>query len=335
MIATRLLSREGERDVWRIEALHQLPEQIPQGHLLWVNVHQATAQELAALKARFSLPDESVSRVMNTNGEQLLSEHEASVFVAMSVPTARNHKAEFVPLYCFFGKGWVVTVFPSLHESLEGVEKRIASRGLSPLSRTPSSDLVFFLFLDAAIGEYYPVAESIDEGLEKFDEDFVTTARKVTSTGELLEVTSAIGSVKKEITKMIESLSSTREIARTMSCGGVSLVADENLERFREAYAGSIQALRALDEVREKGRKVVETQTELFNASSDRIMKLLTVVATIFLPLALVAGVYGMNFTQGYFQPGTGTPLGFYALIAAMVVFSVGLLVYFKKSRWL
>ena len=335
MIVTRLLGREDRGDVWRIDALHELPEQIPRGQLLWVNLHQPTAQELAVLKARFSLPDESVSRVMNTNGEQLLSEHEGSVFVATSVPAARDHKVEFVPLYCFFGKGWVVTVLPRLLESLEGVEKRITSRGLSPLSRAPSSDLVFFLFLDAAIGEYYPVSESIGEGLEKFDEDFVTTARKVTTTGELLEVTSAVGSIKKEITKMIESLSSTREIARTMSCGGVSLVADENLERFGEAYAASIEALGALDNVREKARKVVETQTELFNASSDRIMKLLTVVATIFLPLALVAGIYGMNFTQGYFQPGTGTPLGFYALVAGMVVFSVGLLVYFKKSQWL
>lgn len=333
MITARLLTKQGE--AWRADDVDGLPAQLPRDQLLWMDLLEPSARELSVLKERFALSDEAIDRIATNKAEPVLLEHESAVFVTLSVPAARQKSTELDPLYCFFGEGWVITVLPAHRESFEAVTQRLSKRGLSSLSDSPTSDLVFLLFFDAAISECYRVSESIDHRLEMIDEDFVTTARKVTSTDELLDVTSSIGTIKKEITTVIESLSSTRDIALTLSYGGVSFVAEENLDRFRKTCAESNRVLGAMGDVRERARKIVETQTELFNASSDRIMRLLTIIATIFLPLTLVAGIYGMNFTPGFFQPGTGEPLGFYVLVAAMLLFSVGLLSYFKKSNWI
>jgi len=61
----------------------------------------------------------------------------------------------------------------------------------------------------------------------------------------------------------------------------------------------------------------------------------LTLVATIFLPLTLLAGIYGMNFSQGFFQPGSGDPRGFYVMILSMIFISLGLVYWSKRSGWI
>jgi len=58
-------------------------------------------------------------------------------------------------------------------------------------------------------------------------------------------------------------------------------------------------------------------------------------VATVFLPLSLLAGLYGTNFTPGFFEPGSGDPMGFYIFVLAFVVISIGFVYYFKRSGWI
>jgi len=73
----------------------------------------------------------------------------------------------------------------------------------------------------------------------------------------------------------------------------------------------------------------------LLTASTDGIIKMLTIVATVFLPLTLLSGIYGMNFTPGFFEPGSGSVVGFYILILAMLLIAFALVLSFRRRNWI
>ena len=117
--------------------------------------------------------------------------------------------------------------------------------------------------------------------------------------------------------------------------GAIPYVADASLRSFRDVYDHSFQLLETIDNDRDRTSDVRDLYISLLTASTDNIIKLLTLVATIFLPLTLLAGIYGMNFTTGFFEPGSGDPWAFYALIAAMIALSLTLVYLFKRSGWI
>ncbi len=131
------------------------------------------------------------------------------------------------------------------------------------------------------------------------------------------------------------SLTPTRDMLGMVMRGAIPFVADSSLRSFRDVYDHSFQLLETIDNDRDRTSDVRDLYISLHSASTDNTIKVLTLVATIFLPLTLLAGIYGMNFTPGFFQPGTGDPLGFYVLILAMVIISLGLVYWSKRSGWI
>jgi len=117
--------------------------------------------------------------------------------------------------------------------------------------------------------------------------------------------------------------------------GAVPFVPDANLRSFRDVYDHSFQLLETIDNDRDRTSDVRDLYISLHSASTDNTIKVLTLVATIFLPLTLLAGIYGMNFSPGFFQPGSSDPVGFYVMILAMFVISLGLIYLFKRSGWI
>src|SRR5260370_16395518 len=128
------------------------------------------------------------------------------------------------------------------------------------------------------------------------------------------------------------SLTPTRDMIGMIMRGAVPFVADSSLRSFRDVYDHSFKLTETIDNERDRTSEVGDLYISLHSASTDNTIKLLTLVATIFLPLTLLAGIYGMNFTAGFFQPGSGDPLGFYIMILAMVIISLRLVYSFKRT---
>ncbi|HYY90476.1 MAG TPA: CorA family divalent cation transporter, partial [Candidatus Dormibacteraeota bacterium] len=104
---------------------------------------------------------------------------------------------------------------------------------------------------------------------------------------------------------------------------------------FRDVYDHSFQLLETIDNDRDRTSDVRDLYISLHTASTDNTIKVLTLVATIFLPLSLLAGIYGTNFTPGFFQPGSGMPLGFYVFVFVMIDIAVGFVYFFKRAGWI
>jgi len=115
--------------------------------------------------------------------------------------------------------------------------------------------------------------------------------------------------VRRKLMTLRRSLTPTRDMLGMVMRGAIPFVADSSLRSFRDVYDHSFQLLETIDNDRDRTSDVRDLYISLHSASTDNTIKVLTLVATIFLPLTLLAGIYGMNFTPGFFQPGTGDPL--------------------------
>ena len=318
------------------QTVKEFPEQVREGELLWVDAESPTEQELAELKSRFGLDDYAIEDVVHKNQRPKLEEYGKGVFGVIHVPVVENRKSGMIELFVFFQKNWIITIHSVDSELIHAVDSRIRARGLAPLATTPSPDLLFYVFLDFAVDAYYPILDDVEDRLEELDKQAITTFKtRVRRMENVVAIITTVGSVRKRLMTLRRSLTPTRDMLGMVMRGAVPFVADASLRSFRDVYDHSFQLLETIDNDRDRTSDVRDLYISLHSASTDNTIKLLTLVATIFLPLSLLAGIYGMNFTAGFFEPGSGDPLGFYVMILAMLIITVGLVYSFKRSGWI
>src|SRR6266849_4097321 len=333
LISLTLLKSNGDVGA---ETLNVFPGEVRQSEVLWVDAESPTQKELADLKQRFGLDDYAVEDVVHENQRPKLEEYGKNVFAVIHVPVVKNRKSGIVELFMFFQKNWIITIHSVDSELIHTVDSRIRTRGLSPLTNTPTPDLLFYIFLDFAVDAYSPILDEVENRLEEIDKQAATTFKtRVKRMENIITIITTIEAVRKRLMTLRHSLTPTRDMLGMVMRGAVPFVADTSLRSFRDVYDHSFQLLETIDNDRDRTSDVRDLYISLHSASTDNTIKVLTLVATIFLPLTLLAGIYGMNFTPGFFQPGTGDPLGFYVLILAMVIISLGLVYWSKRSGWI
>ncbi|TMI22165.1 magnesium/cobalt transporter CorA [Candidatus Bathyarchaeota archaeon] len=318
------------------ETVTVFPAQIGSGEMLWVDAESPTDQELADLRQRFGLDEYAVEDVIHRNQRPKMEDYGKNVFAVVHVPVAKGHSSEIIELFVFFQKNWIITIHSVDSELIHSVDARIRARGLSPLTTSPSPDLLFYIFLDFAVDAYYPILDEEENRLEEIDKKATTTFKtRVKRMENIVAIITTIEGVRKRLMALRRSLTPTRDMLGMVMRGAVPFVADASLRSFRDVYDHSFQLLETIDNDRDRTSDVRDLYISLHSASTDNTIKVLTLVATIFLPLTLLAGIYGMNFTPGFFQPGTGDPRGFYVLILAMIIISLGFVYTFKRSGWI
>ena len=312
------------------------PEQIGPGEMLWVDAESPTDQELADLRQRFDLDEYAVEDVIHRNQRPKMEDYGKNVFAVVHVPVVKGHSSEIIELFVFFQKNWIITIHSVDSELIHSVDARIRARGLSPLTTSPSPDLLFYIFLDFAVDAYYPILDEEENRLEEIDKKATTTFKtRVKRMENIVAIITTIEGVRKRLMILRRSLTPTRDMLGMVMRGAVPFVADASLRSFRDVYDHSFQLLETIDNDRDRTSDVRDLYISLHSASTDNTINVLTLVATIFLPLTLLAGIYGMNFSAGFFQPGSGDPLGFYVMILAMIIISLGFVYIFKRSGWI
>jgi len=312
------------------------PEQIGPGEMLWIDAESPTSQEMADLKERFDLDEYAVEDVVHRNQRPKMEDYGKNVFAVVHVPVVKGHSSEIIELFVFFQKNWIITIHSVDSELIHSVDARIRARGLSPLTTSPSPDLLFYIFLDFAVDAYYPILDEEENRLEDIDKKATTTFKtRVKRMENIVAIITTIEGVRKRLMILRRSLTPTRDMLGMVMRGAVPFVADASLRSFRDVYDHSFQLLETIDNDRDRTSDVRDLYISLHSASTDNTIKVLTLVATIFLPLTLLAGIYGMNFSAGFFQPGSGDPRGFYVMILAMIIISLGFVYMFKRSGWI
>jgi magnesium transporter len=184
-------------------------------------------------------------------------------------------------------------------------------------------DYLMYRLIDIIVDNYYTILDNIGTQMDEIEDCIYTDSAE--------EAFRKIQGIKKELIFLRKAVYPLREALSKVLKGETSFVQEENLRYFSDVYDHTVHVIDSLETYKDLTSSLLDIHMNTMNNRMNEVMKLLTVITTIFIPLSFIAGVYGMNFhrmPELEWEYGYPTVLGFMALIGA------GMVYYFKRKKW-
>lgn len=294
--------------------------------VLWINVDGlADIGAIEAVGAGFGLHQLSLEDVVNVHQRPKAEEFEEHVFIVtrMLVP-GRGVETEQVAL--FVGDGFVLTFQERRGDCFEPVRERL-HRGRR--IREMGADYLAYALIDAVVDGYFPVLEAIGEQVEALEDEVIARPEP--------DQVDRLHRVKRELLTLRRAIWPTREMINALIRDEAPQIGKTARIYLRDCYDHAIQLMDIIETYREIAAGLLDVYLSSMSARMNEIMKVLTIIATIFIPLGFVASLYGMNFDRAspWNLPELGWRFGYPAVLALMAVIAGGLLVYFWRKGWM
>lgn len=206
-------------------------------------------------------------------------------------------------------------VFGDVMKRIENKFGRIRSRG---------ADYLFFALLDAIVDHYFIVLDDIKAKLELLEDEVYNNPQKGSAR--------KIQDLKKEILRIRKWVFPVKELVNRLIQSEHPLITKETKLFFRDTFDHCLEINEDLTLYLEMSTSLMEMYMTNMSNKMNEVMKVLTVIASIFIPLTFIAGIYGMNFKN---MPELQSEYGYYYLWGVFILIGLGLLIYFKKKDWL
>ena len=304
--------------------LHDLPgPDSDPASVQWLHVEGL--DDLEAIKTvgrKFSLHNLVLEDILNTDQRPKLEDYGAYVYAVVKVLTRTDrdggHAAEQASL--ILGKGFVITFSERHTDIFRPVLERIASD--AGRVRRMGADFLFYALLDVIVDDYFVVLEELSEKIEYAENELVS---KPTS-GTLTD----IYSLKRRMLWLHKAVWPFREVVGSLERGETSLMSPETAVYLRDLYDHVIQVM----DIADTQRDILSSMLDIYLSSAsnrmNEIMKVLTIISTIFMPLSFIVGLYGMNLII----PETKIPWMYPVVWGVVVAVAGSMLYYFKKKKW-
>jgi len=297
----------------------------PEPTVTWVNVagiHQVEVFE--KLGSCFSLHPLVLEDILNSDQRPKMEEYGDDLYLVLkmlSYDDARDEvQAEQVSLVL---RGNVVFSFQENEKNLfAGLLDRL--RNGKGRIRKMGADYLLYAILDFIVDHYFLVLEKIGEGIEKLEEKLLSDPK--TPTLQKLQ------QLKREMLFLRRWVWPLREVMSALERGELGQIREGTRIYLRDVYDHAIQVLDTIEIFREMLSGMVDIYLSSLNNRMNAIMKVLTIIATIFMPLTFLAGVYGMNFK---YMPELEWPWGYPLVVAVMAGIGITMLILFKRKKWL
>ena len=231
-------------------------------------------------------------------------------------------------LSLFLGAGYVLTFVEHPGTTFAPIQERL--RRATGRIRTSGADYLAYALLDAAVDHVFPVLDKLGDRIEALEEEVLDDAD--------VEQITTMRAVKRNLLRLWRTVWPLREALNAMIRDPTPLVTDETRLHLRDVHDHANQVVDLIEAYRELAAGLLDTHLTLVSNRMNDVMKVLTVIATIFIPLTFVAGIYGMNFdaqSSIWNMPELGWAYGYPACLGLMAVIALGMVMLFRKRRWL
>lgn len=296
--------------------------------VLWVDVaglaDVSLLQEIGDIFGLHSLALEDVVNVHQRPKSEEFADH-AFLVARMLVP-GRGFETEQVSM--FLGDNFILTFQERPGDCFETVRDRIR-RGRGRI-RNESVDYLAYALIDAVIDGYFPPLEALGDEVDALEEDVVD--------GPKPHQVDAMHRVKRDLLALRRAIWPTREMVNALIRDEAPHFRKTAKLYLRDCYDHTIQLMDIIETYREILSGLLDVYLSSQSAHMNEVMKVLTIIATIFIPLSFVAGVYGMNFDRSaspWNMPELGWLYGYPFSLLLMIGIAVGLLIFFWRRGWL
>ena len=301
----------------------------------WINIDGlGDLNVLRTLGTRFNLHPLALEDVLDTHQRPKVEQYDNYIFVVLQM-IYRNEGgkpcAEQVSM--FLGNTFLITLQEEAEfDVFAPVRARI--RASSGQMRKLGADYLAYALLDSIIDHYYPVLEGIGGEIDEIEDDIVDRP--------LVRPIEALHRHKRTLTQIRRLIWPVRDVTNSLLHEESGLISANTKIYLRDCYDHTVQLMDLVESYRDVLSGLMEIHLSSVGLRTNEIMRVLTVISSVFIPLTFIAGVYGMNFAAEHDgkklpwnMPELYQPYGYFSCLGLMLLIAGGQLIYFKRKRWI
>ena len=293
--------------------------------IIWINIDGIHEIEtLEKLGDCFGLHPLTLEDILNTDQRPKIEDYGEYIFIVLKMLYPDDETGEILAeqVSLVLGKNFVISfqeregdIFNSVRERIRNGKGRIRKMG---------ADYLVYSLLDSIVDNYFIILEKLGERIELLEEKLITKP--------VPETINLIHKLKREMIFLRRSVWPLREVIGSIERGESSLIKGSTNIYLRDVYDHTIQVIDTIETFRDILSGMLDIYLSSVSNRLNAVMKVLTIIATIFMPLTFIAGIYGMNFK---YMPELDWRFGYPVILLAMVSIGVLMLVSFRKKKWL
>lgn len=291
----------------------------------WINVDSIhNAELLAKFGQLFNLHPLLLEDILNTEQRPKSDELDGVIYVILKMFDFNMQQQHIVTeqVSLVIGSNFLITFLEEVGNEFDPIRERLRANGQR--LRGSNSGYLAYSILDTLVDRYFMMLEKLGLALEEKEEKLVT--------GQPSNLLKDLHHLKREMIFLRKNIWPVREVVANLQRSEARLMDDQTRMYLRDVYEHTIQAMDTLDTYRDLLGGIQDLYLSILSNRMNEVMKVLTVISTIFIPLTFIVGVYGMNFE---YLPELKVRWAYPAVWCVMVAIASGLIIFFKRKKWI
>lgn len=314
------------KDTYTIENYKDVTETFELGTddtITWTNLTGLNnVEDIKKLGTFYNIHPLILEDIVDPHQRPKIDEFEEYVFVVAKMLYYKDDILVVEHISIVMGENYVLTFQESEYDVFDGLRDRLrAGKGRI---RTEGADYLLFCILDSIIDNYFLVVESLSEKIENLEDQLFDDPEETSS--------KYIQELKREALRIRKSIFPLREVLSRLEKMEIKCVKPQTINYFKDLYDNIVQVIETVEIYREMIWGLIDMYMSTISNKMNSVMKVLTIIATIFIPLTFIAGIYGMNFDN---MPELHYKYSYYIVWGIMFLVFLGMLYYFKRKKWL
>ncbi len=301
-------------------------------NILWLDIKEPGERDFDLMANVFDFHPLSIEDAKNPQELPKIDEFNKYILVVFHriAYNLKTGKIEPKEIDIFLGRNFIVSVHSNSSHGIEGVMENMEKK---PHIMALGPDIILHRIIDYFIDQYFPLIRYFDEKIDEL-EDQIIKGRM----GKTQEILKKMMKLKRDVLEIKQSIGPQRVMINRLSKGGMPFITERGSIYFRDVYDHILRFYTELETYRDLIASTFEAylsvvsnkMTEASNRMNE-VMKTLTIIATVFMPLTFIVGLYGMNFR---FMPELYWEHGYYAALVGMLVIAMAMVVFFRRRGW-
>jgi len=293
--------------------------------ITWVNIDGVHDVDIIEkIGKHFGIHPLVLEDIVNTGQRPKMEDFENYIFIVLKMmiydETAKEINAEQISL--ILGPNFVISFQERKGDLFDPIRDRI--RNSKGRVRKAGPDYLAYTLLDAIVDGYYLILEGLGEKIESLEDEVIDNP-----SSETLQI---INDLKRETIFLRKSVWPLRELIAGLERSGSSLIHESTGTYLRDVYDHTIQVVDTIESYRDMISGTRDTYLSSLSNRMNEVMKVLTIIATIFIPITFIAGIYGMNFE---WIPELGWRWSYFVVWGVIVAVAIAMIAYFRRKTWL
>ena len=298
-------------------------------NITWIHLQgPVQADTIKHIGNIFELHPLTLEDVLNKGQRPKVEDYDHLLFVIMSMPIKIDDVIVIEQVSIFLGENYIISFHAGSDDPFNPLRNRLRKK--SGRIRSLKADYLLYCIMDLIIDQGYPILESLGESIENIEEALLFATAKQATLGE-------IHHIRRELLLLRRNLWPQREVLNSLLRSENPLITEDTTVYLRDCYDHTIQILDLIENYREMAASLIDIYISSTSYRLNEIMRVLTIIATIFIPLTFVVGVYGMNFSHPnspWAMPELHWYYGYPAVWILMIAIVAGMVIYFKRKDW-